>query len=85
MNTNGLTCHDLLVEKASPKLSFDENKSYELWKREIKEKFIELLGLDEIALNSCEPNLVIDSEEKKDGYKQIHFTFRRWCIKRKHC
>lgn len=75
MNTNGLTCHDLLVEKAMPKLSFDEKKPYEAWKTQIKEKFIELLGLDEIALNACEPNLVIDSEEKKDGYKQIHFTF----------
>lgn len=75
MEANGLTCHDLLVEKMIPKLTFNKRKNYSKWKKEIKEKFIELTGLDDIALNACEPELDIESDEMKDGYREIKFTF----------
>ncbi len=75
MKPNGFLCHDILTENMKPKLSFDSRKNYSKWKEDIREKYIELLGLDAISLNTCEPCFEIDSEEQKDGYKQIRFSF----------
>ncbi len=75
MKPDGLVCHDLLTEKMQPKLSFNKRRNYEKWKKEIREKFIELTGLDDIALNACDPQLDIEFEEQKDGYRQIRFSF----------
>ena len=59
-----------------PILSFDERADYMVWKKQIKDKFIELIGLDEIKKNTAlTPNLEIVSEEIKEGYKQIRFEF----------
>ncbi|MBQ3047243.1 MAG: acetylxylan esterase [Clostridia bacterium] len=75
MKPDGLLCHDILTEKMQPKLSYNKRKNYEKWKKEIREKFIELTGLDQIALNACEPELDIEKEEQMDGYRQIKFSF----------
>ena len=75
MQPNGLTCHDLLVEKMVPSMSFNNRKNYAKWKKDVREKFIEVTGLDAIALNACEFQMEIDSEEQKEGYKQIRFSF----------
>ena len=75
MEINGLFCHDKLTKSIKPKLAFDGNKDFSLWRSEIKTKLIELLGLDVIAENACEPNLRIVEEEEKEGYKQIRFEF----------
>ncbi len=73
---NGDLCHELLVKKIKPKLSFDENAEYATWKAEIKQKFKELLGMESIEQNAvASPNLKIEAMEKKDGYRQIRFTF----------
>lgn len=74
MEIKGELCHQLLM-KEKPILSFDERKDYATWKTAIKEKFIELSGLDKIAKNACPLNVQIESEEQKDGYKQIRFVF----------
>lgn len=74
MEIKGELCHQLLMQE-NPMLSFDETKDYSVWKREIKEKFIELTGLNKIAKNACPLNIQIESEEQKDGYKQIRFVF----------
>ena len=68
-------CHDLLVQKLCPKHSYDSCSDYEKWKATIKEKFIELTGLNEIAKNECPLNVQIEWEEQKDGYKLVRFTF----------
>ena len=67
-------CHKLLMDK-KPKLSFDESKDYGVWVKELKNKFFELVGMDKIAENACPLNVQIESEEQKDGYKQIRFVF----------
>ena len=74
MEIKGDLCHQLLMNK-KPKLSFDENNDYSTWKNAIKEKFIELVGMDNIEKNACPLNIQIESEEEKDGYKQIRFVF----------
>ena len=68
-------CHDQLVANMKQALAFDEKRDYNQWKAEVKEKLNELLGMREIAKNACPLNMEIESEEQKDGYKQIRFTF----------
>ena len=76
MEINGLLCHDRVTANTKPKLSFDESRNYPEWREEIKEKLIELLGLDVIAENAVsDPKMEIVEEEQKDGYKQIRFEF----------
>lgn len=76
MKPNGLWCHDILTENMNPKLSFDERADYGDWKAKIREKFIELTGLDDIEKNVApDPKFEIESREQKDGYEQIRFTF----------
>ena len=71
----GDLCHQLLEEKTKPALSFDEKKDYTAWKKAIKEKFIELLGIDKIRNNACTLKMQIEKEEEKEGYRQIRFVF----------
>ena len=75
MEPNGILCHDFLTENMQPQLSYNSRKNYSKWKKDLKEKFIETLGIDIIKANECEPNLEIESEEQKDGYRQIRFSF----------
>ncbi len=72
---NGDLCHEKLLEKITPKLAFDEKKNDEARRRELKEKFISLTGLDKIALNKCEPNLEIIFKEDKGTYFLTRFEF----------
>lgn len=65
---NADLCHDILFQKLQPRLSQRKNgQSYEEWKREIKEKFIELTGINEIAQNVCPLNIQVQWKEKKEG------------------
>ena len=75
MKINGALCHDELTKNMQPKLAFDETQDFATWQAQVKSKLTELLGLDVIAENACEPNMEIVEEEQKDGYKQIRFEF----------
>ncbi len=75
MKPDGILCHDLLTEGMQPSLAYHFGNDYDVWKKELKEKFIQLTGLDKIEKNVCEPCLEIESEEQKEGYRQIRFTF----------
>lgn len=72
---NGELCHDLLVKNTKQILAFDENADYDEWRKKVGEKFRELIGIDEIARNACEPDVEIVKTVKKDGYTQTRFTF----------
>ena len=52
MIVNGDKCHDLLI-KNKPLYTFDEGKSFEEQRVALKNKLIELSGLDLIAQNAC--------------------------------
>lgn len=75
MEVNGILWQDLLIEKNKPELSFNPKKNYEKWKENVRGKFIELTGLNEIAKNVCDPQIDVESVENKEGYRQIKFTF----------
>ena len=74
MEVKGDLCHDLLKSKKGS-LAFDENRDYAKWSEEVKEKLYSLLGMDLMEANSCPLSVDVESEEEKDGYTQIRFTF----------
>ena len=51
--------HEQLLN-TTPKLAFDENADYNEWKKQIRQKYIEVLGLDNIAENACEIKVNIE-------------------------
>lgn len=75
MERNGVVCHDLLVKKIMPKLSFDDQADFGLWKASVQEKLTEVLGMKEIAKNACPMSVNVVSREQKDGYTQVRFEF----------
>ncbi len=68
-------CHQLLRQNTTPALRFDESKDYAAWRKELREKLLELSGINGIAKNACPLNVEIEKEVQKEGYKQIRFTF----------
>jgi len=72
---NGIKCHETLRRTKAPLLAFREDCDYATWRAALKEKFIELTGLNVIAENACDPHLTVESDEQKDGYRQIRFVF----------
>lgn len=75
MEIQGALCHQLLMKNRKPILTYDEKREYWSWKQEVREKFLELIGVENIKNNACPLNLQIESEEQKEGYKQIRFVF----------
>ncbi len=74
---DGDLCHQTLFNKVNPKLSFNKNEDYFLWKAQVKDKLNELLGMENIYAN-CAPNdeFKVERKENKDGYVKIRFTFQ---------
>ncbi len=69
--------HKNLIHAMKPYLSFDPQKDYAVWKKELYAKFIELSGLDLIeAEEPCDPKLEIEYTEENDGYTETRFTFQ---------
>ena len=71
----GDLCHDLLVAKTVGKLSFDENNNFTEWQGKTKDKFRELMGIDNIEKNACSLNIDIEEITERESFKQIRFTF----------
>ena len=67
-------CHNLLRDNAELKLSFKINNDYFSWREKVKEKFLQLTGINNIKKNLCELNFEIEKVEQKGGYRQIRYT-----------
>lgn len=70
-NSNSHAFEVEYLKKNRPLLRFEESKPFEEWKRQVKDKLTELLGL---PLESCDPNLEIEYEEEHDDYTEYRFT-----------
>lgn len=70
---NDIIHENLLREK--PILAYDENNDYEKWKGQIRDKYIELLGLDKIAKNACEIKVEIEETVETDEYTRYRYIF----------
>ncbi len=71
----GDLCHQLLMKKTTPALGYKEGEDYNGWRAEVKAKYKELLGINNIEKNICPLSFEIEKEVAKDGYRQIRFTF----------
>ena len=78
MKKDGRECHDTLVKNTKPILAFDENRDYKTWKEEIRAKFYELSGLNDVEANA-EPNPqfeIVKEETAKGDARPIYiFNF----------
>ena len=69
-------CHDTIIRNLTPELSYNPKNDYNEWKKQIKDKFYELTGLNRIAKNATTDfNVKIEKEEDKGDYRQIRFYF----------
>lgn len=75
MEIRGDLCHSTIIKNTTPLLSFDNNKDYNVWKNDIKAKFSELIGIENIKKNACPLTFEIESVEQKDGYTETRFVF----------
>lgn len=65
-------CHDALMKSRKPLLAFDLDADYDAWKKQVKEKFTELLGDDPEAVDL---NLEIEWEQETDAFYERRFLF----------
>lgn len=65
-------CHELWFSRRKPELSFDENKDYGTWKKQVEAKLKELLG--EMP-EKVDPNFQILWEKKHDTFTETRFVF----------
>ena len=70
-------CHRMLVKNTVPSLAYDSALPSYQQRVRLREKFIELTGLDLIAENAknCSQNFYIEFERDEEKYKLIRFTF----------
>lgn len=73
MERSGDLYIDILTEETKQKLAYKSGCDYAAWKAQVKEKFIELTGIDLIKENACPLNFRIEEEKQKEGYKQYRF------------
>lgn len=66
---------DTLMQKTKQVYAFDENADFKAYKKELKAKLSELLGIDEIQKNKRAIDINIEYDQKKDGYRLIRFYF----------
>lgn len=71
----GDLCHEILVTETKPALSFEEGCDYGTFRAALKEKLVELIGLDRIAANVCPLHIDFEETVECDGYSRIRFTF----------
>lgn len=80
MNDNvivyGDPCHSSLIKRTKPLLAFSPEGDFGAQRDAVEAKLRELMGLDAIEQNAApSPDLVIEYEEKMEGYTKIRFTF----------
>ena len=66
--------HEQLLNN-KPLLAYDENNDYVEWKKKVKEKYVDLLGLESIAQNACDINVEIEECTETDEYTRYRYVF----------
>lgn len=66
--------HENLL-KNTPKLAYSDDNDYLVWKEEIRKKYVELLGLDNIAKNACEIKIEIEEVVEEEEYTRYRYVF----------
>lgn len=74
MKANFDTYHDELIKNIEPELAFDPFKYSPEYKKLLKEKLHEVLGIEQIRKNACELKVDIESVEERDNYTLTRFS-----------
>ncbi|MBQ2923386.1 MAG: hypothetical protein IJE60_09965 [Tyzzerella sp.] len=64
----------LLQNEVAPSMRYDGKEDFKQWQVKAYAKLWELLGLNQ--MRQCEDDFLIESEEQKEGYKKILFSFQ---------
>lgn len=72
---NGDLCHKTLIKNRSRSLAFDLSGDYKKWKAEVRDKFIELVGIPNIKENACPIKVQVEEDVDLGEYKRIRFIF----------
>lgn len=72
---HGDYCHELLVKNTRAKLHYKFQTDYKKWTENVREKFIELFGIDKIKQNVSDLNFKIDSVKDYGDYTLTEFCF----------
>ncbi|MBR2322200.1 MAG: acetylxylan esterase [Clostridia bacterium] len=75
LKINGDSCHELLLDSQKQLLAYNDQSDFFAWRENLKEKFIELIGVKEIEKNACPISVEIEEEIEFETYKRIRFTF----------
>lgn len=62
------------LQQLKPSMRYDGKEDFAQWQEKAHAKLWELLGMNYIL--KCEDDFLIESEEQKDGYKKILFSFQ---------
>ena len=71
---NNDVIHEQLLSQ-KPLLAYDEKNDYAEWKQKVREKYIELLGLDSIQKNACTIQVEIEERIETDEYTRYRYVF----------
>ena len=71
---NNDVIHEQLLSQ-KPLLAYDEKNDYAEWKQKVREKYIELLGLDSIQKNACDIQVEIEECVETDEYTRYRYVF----------
>ena len=67
--------HEKIWQNMRPVLSDRAGKDYTIWREEIRQKLIELTGIEAIEKNACPLNVQVEWEREEESYRLIRFTF----------
>ena len=62
------------LQQTEPSMRYDGKEDFTQWQEKAYAKLWELLGMD--YMQKCEENFLIESEEQRDGYKKVLFSFQ---------
>ncbi len=68
-------CHDRLAAETKGILSYDSGCDYQKWRNQVKEKLIELLGIDVIGENACPVKVEIGEVTECDTHRMMQLTY----------
>ena len=62
------------LQQTEPSMRYDGKEDFAQWQKKAYAKLWELLGMS--CMQKCEDSFLIESEEQKEGYKKILFSFQ---------
>ncbi len=75
---DGNKVYETLTDRITPTLTFNESYDYDSWKDQVKQKFIQKLGIDKIEKNACDLDVNIEEtvEVEANDYMPAHTRVR---------